>query len=548
MDYERARVFFWNFLTQGRNIMEKVRKILLSLALVFLTFINTSFASNEKPTLKVGMEVNYAPFNFSEVDDKNGGLEVANSPGEFANGYDVTIAKKLADELGMDIEIYKIDWDGLIPALTSGKIDAIVAGMSPTNERLKQIDFTDSYYNASIGVVTRKDSPYTNATNIHDYKDAKITGQLGTFHYDLIDQMDSVKKQQALDSFPTMIAATKAGNIDGYVSDKSGAMIAIYANTDLSYRDFNPEEGFDIDPMLISIAVGIKKGSPLKNDINNVLKNISQDEQDDIMDHMIKIASFGEDQSKENLTFSQEMQSIWNRYSSLFLKGIVNTLFIAIVSTLLGFLIGLLVAVIRKTEVNKEKNPVGYAIYKIVNFILGAYVEIFRGTPMMVQSVIIFYGLKQYFGVDLSTMFAAILIVSVNTGAYLSEVVRGGINSINKGQFEACKALGMTHWQTMKNVVVPQAVKTIIPSLGNEFVINIKDTSVLNVISVTELFFMSKSVAGSTYQYFPTYLITALIYFILTFAITRILLVVEKRMSGKEYILESSTGVKNVNN
>lgn len=167
---------------------------------------------------------------------------------------------------------------------------------------------------------------------------------------------------------------------------------------------------------------------------------------------------------------------------------------------------------------------------------------------MMVQSVIIFYGLKQYFGVDLSTMFAAILIVSVNTGAYLSEVVRGGINSINKGQFEACKALGMTHWQTMKNVVVPQAVKTIIPSLGNEFVINIKDTSVLNVISVTELFFMSKSVAGSTYQYFPTYLITALIYFILTFAITRILLVVEKRMSGKEYILESSTGVKNVNN
>ena len=167
---------------------------------------------------------------------------------------------------------------------------------------------------------------------------------------------------------------------------------------------------------------------------------------------------------------------------------------------------------------------------------------------MMVQSVIIFYGLKQYFGIDLSTMFAAILIVSINTGAYLSEVVRGGINSINKGQFEACKALGMTHWQTMKNVIIPQTVRTILPSLGNEFVINIKDTSVLNVISVTELFFMSKSVAGSTYQYFPTYLITALIYFILTFVITRILLVVERRLMGREYIKESSTGAKNVNN
>ncbi|WP_416334587.1 ABC transporter substrate-binding protein/permease [Anaerococcus sp. DFU013_CI05] len=528
--------------------MKRIRRILLSLFLVLMTFTNVSFASEDGKVLRVGMEVNYAPFNFSEVEDQNGGIPVSNSPGEYANGYDVAVAKRIADELGMELEIYKIDWDGLIPALTSGKIDAIVAGMSPTEERLKQIDFTDSYYNATIGIVTRKDSEYSNAHDINDYKDAKITGQLGTFHYDLIDQMDEVSKQQALDSFPTMITATVSGTIDGYVSDKSGAMIAIYANTDLSYRDFNPEEGFDIDPMLTTIAVGVKKGSPLKNNINNALKNISQDEQDDIMDHMIKIASFGEDQSKDNLTFFQEMQSIWSRYSSLFLKGIVNTLFIAIVSTILGFLLGLLVAIIRKTEVNKIKNPIGYGIYKIVNFLLGAYVEIFRGTPMMVQSVIIFYGLKQYFGIDLSTMFAAILIVSINTGAYLSEVVRGGINSINKGQFEACKALGMTHWQTMKNVIIPQTVRTILPSLGNEFVINIKDTSVLNVISVTELFFMSKSVAGSTYQYFPTYLITALIYFILTFVITRILLVVERRLMGREYIKESSTGAKNVNN
>lgn len=242
------------------------------------------------------------------------------------------------------------------------------------------------------------------------------------------------------------------------------------------------------------------------------------------------------------------MSQIWEKYSSLFLSGIVNTLFIAILSTLLGFLIGLLVAIIRKIEVSKVKNKLAYTLHKIVNFILAAYVEIFRGTPMMVQSVIIFYGLKQYFDIDLSTMFAAILIVSINTGAYLSEVVRGGINSIDKGQFEACKALGMTHFQTMNKVVIPQAVRNILPSLGNEFVINIKDTSVLNVISVTELFFMSKSVAGSTYQYFPTYLITAIIYFILTFVVTRIILIVEKRMYGREFVYESSTGAKNVNN
>ena len=531
--------------------MKRIRKILLSLVLILFVFSGTSQASNEKPVLRVGMEVNYAPFNFSEVDDTNGAVPVANSDGEFANGYDVTIAKELADKLGMKLEIYKIDWDGLIPALTSGKIDAIVAGMSPTPERKEQIDFTDSYYQAEVGVMVKKGSPFENAKTIHDFKGAKITGQLGTFHYDLIDQMDGVKKQQALDSFPTMITATTAGTIDGYLSEEAGAQSAMKSNPNLVFIKFKENDGFKIDPSFTSVAVGVKKGSPLTADINDALSTISEEDEKDIMKEMVDLTS-GEDEDASGEaaepTFFGEMKSIWHRYSSLFLKGIRNTLFIAIVSTLLGFLLGLLVAIIRKTQVNKSKNPIAYVIYRIVNFILGAYVEIFRGTPMMVQAVIIFYGLKQYFNIDLSTMFAAILIVSINTGAYLSEVVRGGINSIGKGQFEACKAIGMTHWQTMKNVIIPQAIRTILPSLGNEFVINIKDTSVLNVISVTELFFMSKSVAGSTYQYFPTYLITAIIYFVLTFVITRILLLVEGKMNGSTSIHESSTGAKNVNN
>lgn len=530
--------------------MKRIKRTLLNLILILFAFSGVSYASNQDPVLRVGMEVNYAPFNFSEVDDKNGAIPIANSNGEYANGYDVAIAKELADKLGMKLEIYKIDWDGLIPALTSGKIDAIVAGMSPTPERKEQIDFTNSYYNAEVGVVVKKGSSYEKAKSIHDFKDAKITAQLGTFHYDLIDQMDGAKKQQALDSFPTMITATNAGTIDGYLSEESGAASAVKSNPNLVFLSFKDKDGFTIDKTYTSVAVGVKKGSELTEKINKALNTIPESEKKEIMDKMVDLTS--EVDKDENPTseqsFGAEMKSIWQRYSSLFIKGILNTLFIAIVSTTLGFLIGLLVAVIRKIQVNKIKNPIGYVLYKIINFVLGAYIEIFRGTPMMVQAVIIFYGLKQYFNIDLSTMFAAILIVSINTGAYLSEVVRGGINSIDKGQFEACKALGMTHWQTMKNVIIPQAVKTILPSLGNEFVINIKDTSVLNVISVTELFFMSKSVAGSTYQFFPTYLITAIIYFVLTFVITRILLLVERNMNGRDFIHESSTGVKHANN
>ena len=521
-------------------IMKRLLNFLLAIILLFP--VGNAHASED--VLRVGMEVNYAPYNFSEVDDKNGGYPVANSNGEYANGYDVKFAENIAKHLGKKLEIYKIEWDGLIPALTSGKIDAILAGMSPTDERRAQIDFSLPYYRAVMCVVVPKDSKYIDAKSINDFKGAKITGQLGTFHADMVDQMEGVIKQEPMDSFPTMIAATNAGTIDGYISEVAGAESAISSNPNLTYITFDDENNFVTSDDDTTVAVGIAKGSPLTEEINAYLKDLDIDAvQEETMKEMVAITT----KDEHPKSFIQEVKDIWGKYSSLFLKGVVNTLFIAILSTILGFIIGLLVAIIRKIEVNKKSNAIGYYAHKVVNAILSIYVEIFRGTPMMVQSVIIFYGLKQYFDIDLSTMFAAILIVSINTGAYLSEVVRGGINAVDSGQFEACKAIGLTNWQAMTNIILPQTIKTILPSLGNEFVINIKDTSVLNVISVTELFFMSKSVAGSTYQYFPTYLITAVIYLVLTFAITRILLLLERRLNDKDFILESSTGAKNVN-
>ncbi len=533
--------------------MKKTVRLLLSIILLLTPIFRTNADSDNE--FRVGMEVNYAPFNFSEVNDENGGYPVENSPGEYANGYDVVFAKKIADNLGKELKIYKIDWDGLIPALTSGKIDAIIAGMSPTDERKKQIDFSNPYYMANMVLVTRKDSSYANAKSIDDFKDAKVTAQLGTFHVDMIDQMDGVKKLEPMDSFPTMIAATNSGSIDAYVSEEAGAESAVLSNKNLTYIKFKEDKGFKTNDADTTVGVGLAKNSPLTEKINAYLASLDiEKEQEQIMTRLNSLLAVDanptdqEDNEASKNGFLEEVKEIWEKYSSLFLKGVVNTLLIAIVSTLLGFLIGLIIAVIRKLKVNKAENAIGYYLHKFINAILAIYVEVFRGTPMMVQSVIIFYGLKQYFDIDLSTMFAAILIVSINTGAYLSEVVRGGINSVDKGQFEACKAIGMSHIQAMTHVIIPQTITTILPSLGNEFVINIKDTSVLNVISVTELFFMSKSVAGSTYQYFPTYLITAAIYFILTFITTRILLLLERRLGDKEFILESSTGANNVRN
>ena len=152
---------------------------------------------------------------------------------------------------------------------------------------------------------------------------------------------------------------------------------------------------------------------------------------------------------------------------------------------------------------------------------------------MIVQAMVIYYGLFSV-GVQLPLTQAAILIVSINTGAYMAEIVRGGIISIDRGQTEAARSIGMTHWQTMVTVVLPQAVRNIMPSIGNEFVVNIKDSSVLNVISVTELYFQGKSAAGTYIRYFETFFIIAVIYLFLTFTVTRILRLIEKKMDGPD--------------
>lgn len=233
-----------------------------------------------------------------------------------------------------------------------------------------------------------------------------------------------------------------------------------------------------------------------------------------------------------NSSFFEWVLFILQEYWPLLLRGAEVTLVISLVGTIIGFGIGILIGVIRTIPIDHNTNIFKRIIFRIVNFILLCYIEIFRGTPMIVQAMVIFYGVAMVYGIHLSTFFAGIFIVSINTGAYMAEIVRGGILSIDKGQFEAAHSIGMTHFQTMTNIVLPQAIRNILPATSNEFVINIKDTSVLNVIGVTELFFQSKSAAGTNYRYFEVFLVTCVIYFVLTFTVTRILRYLEMRLDG----------------
>jgi putative lysine transport system permease protein len=226
---------------------------------------------------------------------------------------------------------------------------------------------------------------------------------------------------------------------------------------------------------------------------------------------------------------------IFNKYWSMFAYGAGMTMLIAISGTIFGFLIGLAIGVIRTIPTKPNESIIIKILRNILTFILVAYIEVFRGTPMMVQAMVIFYGIPLVFhDVYLPVLQAGIFIVSINTGAYLAEIVRGGIMSIDKGQFEAAHSLGMTHTQTMVHIVLPQAIRNILPAIGNEFVINIKDTSVLNIIGVSELYFESKGIAGNNLRYFEVFLITCVLYFILTFTITRILRLIEKKLAGPD--------------
>ncbi len=225
-------------------------------------------------------------------------------------------------------------------------------------------------------------------------------------------------------------------------------------------------------------------------------------------------------------------ERIIREYWPSFLRGAGTTLLISIIGTILGSIIGLLIGTIR--TVPRPKHWINRFFLRILNIILTVYIEVFRGTPMIVQAMVIFYGSLMVFGIDMDKMFAGIFIVSINTGAYTAEIVRGGIISIDKGQFEAAHAIGMNHIKTMLHVVLPQVIRNILPAIGNEFVINIKDTSVLNVIAVTELFYSTKSITGTMFVFFEPFLIACAIYLVMTLTVTRILRFIEKRLDGPD--------------
>ena len=235
----------------------------------------------DQGVLRVGMECAYAPFNWTQADETDTTYAISGGSG-YADGYDVQIAKKIADELGLTLEIYAIEWDGLIPALTSGTIDVIIAGMSPTDERKETIDFSEYYWESSMCLVVKKDSEYANATSLEDLAGAVLCAQADTSHYAVLSQAEEAGAtiNPAMEGFTELTTALVAGTIDGYTCETPSAQAAAYANPDLTYIE---DVGFEFDPVDVSVSIAVRKDSGLDATINGIISELSKDDRTELM-------------------------------------------------------------------------------------------------------------------------------------------------------------------------------------------------------------------------------------------------------------------------
>ena len=232
-----------------------------------------------------------------------------------------------------------------------------------------------------------------------------------------------------------------------------------------------------------------------------------------------------------------DIAKLWSRYASSYLSGVRNTLVLALVATIIGCIIGFICGVLNTIPHAKTDNPVKRFVLALIRVIVRVYVEVFRGTPMVLQAVFVYYGLPYFTNGAMqfkNVWLAAILVVSINTGAYMAETVRGGILSIDPGQTEGAKAIGMNHFQTMLHVILPQALRNIMPQIGNNFIINVKDTSVMFIISFTDFFAAHRGAVGATYLYFPSATIEMAGYLCMTLIASFLLRRWEKKLDGDD--------------
>ncbi|MGQ1790947.1 ABC transporter substrate-binding protein/permease [Staphylococcus aureus] len=447
----------------------------------------------ERGELRVGLSADYDPMEFEHT--VNGKTEYA--------GVDIDLAKKIAKDNNLKLKIVNMSFDSLLGALKTGKIDIIISGMTSTPERKKQVDFSDSYMMTKNIMLVKKDK-VNEYKDIKDFNNKKVGAQKGTEQEKIAQTEIENASITSLSRLPDVILALKSGKVEGAVVEKPVAEAYLKQNPKLGISNvkFNEEEK--------DTVIAVPKDSPkLLSQINKTIKEVK--DKGLIDKYMTNAANAMNDDS-----------GFISKYGSFFLKGIKITILISLIGVALGSILGAFVALMKLSKI------------KIISWIASIYIEILRGTPMLVQVFIVFFGITAALGLDISALVCGTIALVINSSAYIAEIIRAGINAVDKGQMEAARSLGLNYRQTMKSVIMPQAIKNILPALGNEFVTLIKESSIVSTIGVGEIMFNAQVVQGISFDPFTPLLVAAALYFVLTFVLTRIMNMIEGRLNASD--------------
>ncbi len=482
-------------------------KILFSLILVFSALIFGGCEERSRPQLVMVTEATFPPYEYHT------GTQII--------GIDPEIVGEIAEILGYDLHIEDMSFDSVITAVQTGKADIAASGITVTDERREKVLFTDPYVVAEQVLIVPRDSDIRNKG---DLRNKRIGVQHGTTGDLFVSQ--NIRDPERFTNGALAVAALAAGKLDVVVLDGDPARVHVARRPELKILEepLTHEE--------YAFAVG-KHAPELHQRINAALNKLKES---GTLDAIRKkyvaqmLNDDGENSEGSSGIFTQLKNSIElnfvkdARYMYLW-RGFWTTVEISFFAVILGILIGFGVAVIRSTSEQTGK-------LKFFNFLCKIYLTVIRGTPVVVQLLIIYFVI--FGAVDVSKVLVAVIAFGVNSGAYVAEIIRGGIMSVDKGQLEAGRSLGLSYWQSMREIILPQAFKNVLPALGNEFIVLLKETSISGYIALADLTKGGDIIRSQTYDAFFPLVAVALIYLAVVMLLSGLLARLEKKLKRNE--------------
>ncbi|MDU2599426.1 ABC transporter substrate-binding protein/permease [Anaerococcus sp.] len=485
-----------------KNRFKKLCAIIFTLCLLLPGKVQASSEKEDGKVLDFGTSADFPPYEYYEGDE--------------IVGIDPDILRAIGDYMGVEVRLHDMDFNNIIASIDSGKIDGGAAGFTVTEERKKSVNFTDSFTKTSQIIITRKDSDIKEVEDLNN--GVKIGTQLGTIGDTIAKDDFGEENVNSFNKVPDAILSLQNKKIDAVILDKHSAENFVNANKDLTIIEtpYLEEE----------YAIAISKDNPeLLEDMNEAIAALKESgEIDKIMD---KYQKSDDKQASKGIFGRFKSNIIDNGAYKYLLDGLKTTLIVTICALIISFALGLLIALVRAANIDQayENNGFGSVLINILDKIFALFVSIIRGTPSTIQLLIMFNVIL----VNLDNlMLVAIISFALNSSAYMSELFRGGINSVAKGEKEAARSLGLSNFQTMKKVTMPQALKNSLPALGNEVITLFKETSIAGFIGLADLTRGASIVISQTFDAATAYFSAAIIYLVIVLIIEKIFKKIER--------------------